>query len=167
MIAKSYILNNLNTLEKLYNTSTSTKKGLFYSKLAILELCGWIEESMDDIVRRCATRNLKSLSDRHDVEKSIIQRTYGFEYKKHFRGMLTQLLGIITLMKLERKLHPVKFQLMEAALETLKTYRDSEAHTHLKGITKRLDAPSVTRNSFLMVYEGLKDIDVNLRSLKL
>jgi hypothetical protein len=54
MIAKTYILNNLSTIEKLYNDSSSIKNSLFYSKLAILELCGWTEESMDDIIKKCA-----------------------------------------------------------------------------------------------------------------
>ncbi len=167
MIAKSYILNNLKTIENLYLKSTTTKRGLFYSKLAILELCGWIEESMDDIVHKCARRRLKSQDNLKLVEKSIIGRTYGFDYKRHFRNMLMQLLGIINLERLERHLDPVKFQLMESNLETLKTCRDTEAHTHLKGVTKRLDAPSVTKHRFLIVYEGLKDIDDSLRRLKL
>lgn len=78
-----------------------------------------------------------------------------------------QVLGIINLEKLECKLDPVKFPLMKATLGTLKTYRDTEAHTHLKGVTKRLDAPSMTKSRFLMVYDGLKDIEVKVRHLKL
>jgi hypothetical protein len=68
------------------------------------------------------------------------------------------LLGIIVLEKLERKLDPVKFTIMEATLENLKILRNSEAHTHLKGTTKRLDAPSVTISNFFKVYDGLKDL---------
>ncbi len=43
MVTKGYILSNLQQIERLYNeSSTSIQKGLFYSKLAIIELCGWI-----------------------------------------------------------------------------------------------------------------------------
>ncbi|MBL7119666.1 MAG: hypothetical protein ISS53_03160 [Dehalococcoidia bacterium] len=167
MIAKSYILNNLTIIENLYLKSSTAKKALFHSKLAILELCGWIEESMDDIIRTCASRHLKKQDNLRQVEKDIIKPTYGFEYNRHFRNMLLQLLGIINLERLEHALDPVKFQLMESTLETLKTCRDREAHTHLKGATKTLDAPSVTKYRFLLVYAGLKDIEAKVKSLQL
>lgn len=167
MIAKSYILNNLKTLEKLYDKTTSTQEGLLYSKMAILELCGWIEETMDDILRRCSKRNLKKSPNKDYVEEKIITTTHGFEYKGHFRKMLMQVLGIITVEKLESKLDPSKFHIMKSTLGTLRFYRDSEAHTHIKGVTKKIDAPSVTKFRFWEVYEGLIDIDNKLKRLKL
>ena len=58
MIAKSYILKNLKALDKHFINTNSSKDSLFYSKLALLELCGWIEESIGYIVLRCADRKL-------------------------------------------------------------------------------------------------------------
>jgi len=167
MVAKRHIQNNLQQIDNLYRKSKSPKKGLFYCKLAIIELCGWIEESMDDIVRHCAKRYVREPENMRFVEQSIIGRTYGFEYERHFRNMLIQVMGIIDVERLERQLDPVKLQLMQSALETLKKCRDSEAHTHLKGATKTLDAPSITESRFLMVYEGLKDIENHVTKLKL
>ncbi|PYS89896.1 MAG: hypothetical protein DMF64_16500 [Acidobacteria bacterium] len=166
MIAKSYILRDLTTIGFLYRQSTSIKRGLFYSKLAILELCGWIEESMDDIILTCANRHLKNPANLKLVEKSIIGRTYGFEYEKHFRNMLIQLIGTINLERIEYNFDPVKFQVLKAQLNALKAIRDTEAHTHLKGITKRLDAPSVTKGRFPDIYNGLTDIDTNIRNFR-
>ena len=167
MIAKSYILNNLSTIERLDREATSTKKGLLYSKLAILELCGWIEESMDEIIQTCANRNLKNPDNRKFIEDFVIKKTYSFEYDPHFRRMLIQTIGIIKLEKLERKLDEAKFQPMQAELKNLKKPRDTEAHTHIKGVTKLLDAPSVTRKRFSIIYDGLKDIDDKVRCMKL
>ena len=167
MISKSYIINNLNTIESLYRKSTTTKKSLFYSKLAILELCGWIEESMDDIILRCTKRYIKNINNLDFVESSIIGRTYGFEYNKHFRKMLIQIFGIINLEKLENRFHPTKFQILESNLETLKICRDTEAHTHIKGVTRRLDSPSVSLNRFKDVYDGLKDIENKIRKSRI
>lgn len=167
MISKSYILSNLKTMESLYINSPTTKKSLFYSKLAILELCGWIEETMDDIILRCTKRYIKDNDNLNFVKSKVIKRTYGFEYKKHFRIMLIQILGIINLEKLERKFNPIEFQLLESNLETLKFCRDNEAHTHIKGVTNRLDSPSVTINRFRYVYDGLKDIDGKIRRSRL
>ena len=166
MIVKSYILKNLETLEKLYNSSTSAKNGLFYSKLAILELCGWIEESMDDIVLKCSNRKIKDSKERKDIKKNIVDRTYGFEYNKHFRPMLIQVIGRIGVTKLERNLDSGKIQVLQSKLSSLKISRNIEAHTHLKGITHRLDAPSVTKANFLDIYDGLMDIYKKLKEIE-
>lgn len=167
MISKSHIFKSLKTLEFLYRKSPATKISLFYSKLAILELCGWIEESMDDIILRCAKRYLKNNNNLNFVKSEIVKRTYSFEYNRHFRRMLIQILGIINLEKLERKFNPREFQLLDSNLETLKLCRDNEAHTHIKGVTSRLDSPSVTINRFKYIYSGLKDIEIKIRRSKL
>jgi hypothetical protein len=165
MIARTSILQNLKRLDSLYNKSKSTKQSLFLSKLAVLELCGWIEESMDDIVHRFSMRGLRDSSNRNYVEEFIIKRTYGFEYDRHFRAMLISVIGLIYVEKLERKVNKTKFQNLKGTLESLKTYRDVEAHTHIKGVTKRFDAPSAIISKFFVVYDGLKDFEENLKKL--
>ena len=102
MIAKSYILENLRSLDYRYRNARSAKEALFCSKLAILELCGWIEESMDDVVRRCAARHLKEQANRNFCEGQIIRRNYGFDYQGNFRSMLMRLMGLVIIEKLER-----------------------------------------------------------------
>ena len=166
MIGKTSILQNLKSLERLYNKSTGSKKAMFYSKLSILELRGWIEESMDDIVLRCANRNLKVRKNRDFVKDPIIERVYGFEYHKHFRAMLIRVVGLITLEKVEKRVDQTKFHLMKTSLGHLKDPRNLQAHTHLKGTTRRLDAPSVTISKFNEVYEGLKNFETELRHFK-
>ena len=166
MIAKSYILSNLNTLDHKYRSTTSRKEGLFYSKLAILELCGWIEESMDDIILRCSTKHLRENNNLKDVHKRVVEKTYGFDYNTHFRNMLIKILGYIGLEKLERKADPIKLHILKSTLGDLKARRDAEAHTHIKGITRQLDAPSVTKQRFIQVYDGLIDLDSQLRTMR-
>ena len=92
MITKSYILANLNALDKHYRNTSSPKDSLFYSKLALLELCGWIEESMDDVILKCGSRKLKVGSNKNYVEKMIVKRTHGFDYEVNFRFMLIRLI---------------------------------------------------------------------------
>ena len=166
MIAKSYILNNLQALDRNYRKAKSAKAAQFSSKLAILELCGWIEESMDDIVLRCARRNLVDVANRTYCEKEIVKRTYGFDYHNNFRLMLIKVLGLIAVEKLERGIDATIHGRMKSALSTLKQQRDSEAHTHLKGITRTINAPSVTIAQFRPVYDGLVAIDDIIRSIK-
>jgi hypothetical protein len=81
--------------------------------------------------------------------------------------MLIQTIGIIFTEKLEKKLDPGSFASMKSTLITLKQARNSEAHTHIKGITRSIDAPSVTKSKFLIVYNGLKDIDTKIRLINI
>jgi hypothetical protein len=99
MIALSYITNSLDELDKLYNKATSKKQAIYYSKLATLELCGWVEDTVDDIILMHSNRKLKESPNRTYIKKDVIQRTFGFQYKQHIRPMLIAVLGIITIEK--------------------------------------------------------------------
>jgi len=167
MVVKKYILENLNNLDSLYKKSVGAKEPLYYSKLAILELCGWIEISMDDIVRQCAKKNLRNLSNRKYIEEEFIERTHSFGYSTHFRRMLIGVIGLNFIEKLEQEVDSYKFGRLRATLGSLKKDRDIEAHEYIKGTTKMLDAPSVTKNNLLCVYDGLKEFEKELRRLRL
>jgi hypothetical protein len=105
MIARSYITGNLQAINKSYQRAASQRESLFFSKLAILELCGWIEESMDDVVLRCAMRHLTLPGNRTYCEKDFVQRTYGFEYHRNFRFMLVRLLGLVNVEYIEARVN--------------------------------------------------------------
>jgi len=53
---------------------------------------------------------------------------------------------------------------MVAALTSLKTQRNTEAHTHLRGTTRTINAPSVTIAQFQPLYEGLMEFGRVIRS---
>jgi hypothetical protein len=167
VIAKSYILENLRSLDYRYRKANSAKEALFCSKLAILELCGWIEESMDDVVRRCAIKHLKEQDNRAYCDRDIIRKNYGFDYHSNFRLMLIRLMGLVAVEKLEKKVDQSVHASMTAALSALKTIRNAEAHTHLKGATRILNAPSVTVGQFHTLYAGLTEFEREIRRMKL
>lgn len=164
MVTRSYIVSNLSSLSRSFTNAKNQRDSLFFSKLAILELCGWIEESMDDVVTRCSARRLKLQANIEHCEKQIVKRTYGFDYQEHFRSMLIRLLGLINVEKIESRVDQQKLQRMTAALTTLKLQRNAEAHTHLKGTTRTINAPSVTITQFQPVYDGLREFERVIRS---
>jgi hypothetical protein len=166
MIAKSYIEKNLRQIERLYNQSATVQKGLYFSKLALLELCGWIEISMDDIILRLAKRVLRDSDHLKYLKEEVIRRTYGFEYEKHFRRMLQAVIGLSGVERMERHVDPQLFQPMVAALTSLKPFRDEQAHQYIKGTTLTIDAPSVSRSRFYLIFNGLRNVDNVLTSLK-
>ena len=166
MVKKTGIQSNLNQIEKLYQKYTVGRRGLYFSKLAIIEACGWIEESMDDIIRGCANKHLKEPKNLRSVE-NLVKRTYGFHYEDNFRDMLIHIIGIIKLEILEQIFDQHKFTQMTSSLGVLKQRRDELAHTYIKGTTPTIDAPSLTKNRFLNVYEGLKDVESSIRKMRI
>jgi hypothetical protein len=165
MITKSYLFKTLNRLDKLYNDSTTDDKKIFYSKLALIELCGWIEETMDDIVLRCAKPCLKSEANQKFIDKTIGD-TYSFGYEA-FRKMLMMVIGLATLEKIEEKLENTgKISALKSDLGNLKKSRNRAAHTHTKGTLRTYDAPSKTQHDFDRIYALLTELDAELHRHK-
>jgi hypothetical protein len=165
MIAKSYISQSIRRINRLYLGPCSAQEALLFSKLATLELCGWIEVSMDDIALCMARRVLREQSHRTVFENDVVRPVYGFDYEKHFRRMLIGVIGLQGVARMERRVDRALFDPMCGALSTLKPYRDKHAHTYVKGTTLALDAPSVTIARFETVYAGLKNVDAVLRAM--
>lgn len=164
MIAKTYILANLKALDYSYRHARTAKEAQFFAKLAILELCGWIEESMDEIILRCGRKHLKQTTNVKYCENDIVKRTYGFDYQSNFRSMLIRVLGLIVVERVESAIDSMVHTQMLSALSSLKQQRDSEAHTHLKGMTRTINSPSVTITQFPPVYDGLIAFDDAIRA---
>lgn len=164
MIAKSYIESTLKELDKLYNQASSQKKAIYFSKLAVIELCGWIEETVDDIVLRHCNRKLKNTDNKNYCKEKIIKNNYGFQYSQNIRPMLISLIGLIEVEKLENELEKTaQVTLLKSNLGNLKTSRNEAAHTHLKGITRTYNAPSRTIGDFNRISVILEKIDLELR----
>lgn len=166
MIVKCHIEGTLTRINRLYLASADVRLGLYFSKLAMLELCGWIEITMDDMVRSLSKRMVRNVGNRNYYEKEFIKRTHGFEYEYHFRRMLIGLVGLHGVEEIERKVNSAVFQPMCAALNTLKPDRDKHAHEYIKGTTLRLDAPSIIITRYKVVHAGLVNVEQVLKSLK-
>jgi hypothetical protein len=165
MINKKYIQRNLIELDKHFQKHRSIKDDFYYSKLALLETCGWIEDSMDCIIRDCLNRHLKSDQNIQFIE-DMIENTHSFQYS-NFRKMLVNLLGIINVEKLEILVDNTVFIPMQGSLGLLKSHRDPHAHSYVKGTLPYIKSPSWTKQQFIHVYKGLKNIEYSIRQLKL
>ena len=168
MLEKSSILRTLEQLSSLYNNVAGKKeqRAFFYSKLALLEVCGWIEESMDEIILHVAKKHLKERNNEKYIQ-TIVKHNAGFDYERNFRKLLIHLIGIINVEHFEQQLDPAKFTQLISTLEALRTRRNNEAHTHIKkGVMRTIDAPSMTKRYFLQVYAGLDNILGVLHSMK-
>lgn len=163
MLNADVIRDNLRKLDTLYKKSEGSEEALYYAKLAIIELCGWIEESMDNLLQDHCDKKLKDEQNLAYIKNQVIATNYGFDYNRNFRLMLIKLVGIIKVENLEAKINKTRFLNLKSALGNLKQVRDSVAHTYIKGTTINLDAPSSTIKNFNHVYDGLCEIKKLLR----
>ncbi len=160
MINAVEIKRNLDEIEARYDRHTdSPRDPLYYSKLALIELCGWIEESMDAVVRDCAKKSLNEVDNISYIEDSVIRRNFSFAYDRHFRSMLIQVLGMPKVEELEGMLDSTKFEAMKSGLDYLKRRRDSLAHTYVSNVTQNVDSPSRLKSYFQTVHDGLIDLE--------
>jgi hypothetical protein len=163
MVVKKYIEENLKLLDRAYKKEKDAKRATYFSKLAILELCGWIEISMDGLVLDHCTRKVKLQKNIKLVETNV-KKTYGFDYEQHFRKMIIQLVGVAACEKIERSVDVAAKAKMESHLTSLKTIRDKLAHTYIEGTVaaSSIDSPSVTRARLHDIYVGLKEFKKQL-----
>ena len=163
MIAYTYIEKNLKALDIRYRSpQTSTRDAYFASKLAILELCGWIEESMDDCILRASIRVLGNERNRK-LLKDKVRKTHGFEYEHHFMSMMVQLVGLWGFERICKSVDTAVQTRFLNELKILKDRRNALAHTYTRGVTQHYDAPSVTLGRFGNVRAGLQAYDSAIR----
>lgn len=161
MIQRATIDSNLVEIDRQYTAATSPQMATLLSKLAILDLCGWIEEAMDDVVKGCVTRKLNQ-QDGNYVTGEVIRKNSSFHYEYHFRKLLAHIIGLHGVEVAESAADQSKLVLLASTLNSLVMIRNSLAHTHIQGATLRLDAPSVTMLRCRDVHDGLTDFENTL-----
>ncbi|MDV4177686.1 hypothetical protein R1521_04065 [Rhizobium brockwellii] len=126
--------------------SQGTERPQLLSKLAILELCGWLEHWIDDLVLEVAQHCICT----QDFVEKIIKNTNGFHYDMHIKGMLSKLIGEHQFMVGEYRMettHPGELQNIKSMLGQLWKTRCSYAHSdllHNVQAQATFDAPSWT-----------------------
>jgi hypothetical protein len=155
---------NLDILEQLFTNTNEKKKVILFSKLALLELCGWIETTMDSIINENAKKRNLDPEDEKFI-RGKVTRTYSFEYIK-FRDLVILLIGVKKTKLLETSMNN-NFVLMEAKLNELFTKRCKLAHTHSDRTTKIIDSPQIMKSDFNDLLKYLKEYERKLKRIKL
>ena len=164
MISKTYIARSLRTLNVAYNAPENRKYAVYFSKLAVLELCGWVEMSIDDLILRHSTRRIKDPDNIKTVE-NFVKKNSGFNYERNFRFLLMRLLGVVDLEQFEMHIDNFKQTKMKVEMENLSKLRNILAHTYIKGTTFTIDAPSITISRYEVIYAGLANYEECLRTV--
>lgn len=115
------------------------------SKLAILELCGWLEHRMDEVVHEVGSRVGVDLDWARD---NVIKDNHGFSYNEHLRRMLCKIVGQFAVDHIEWTFEassPGTLDRLKSLLGTLWKKRGLLAHTHSGADAfkqETIDAPS-------------------------
>ncbi len=167
MIKKNDISQNLKELNVLYNNASTNKKKRFYSKLAVLELCGWLEDSMDKIVLDYCNKKICN-TDNVDDFNIKVKNTYGFNYKDNFRPLIISLIGFKGIEKLETHIGQPNIDKLKSLLGTWKKHRNNLAHsyTNIKGTTPNISVtPSIAIDGFNNIYPILNNIEKQIKKI--
>jgi hypothetical protein len=165
MISKSYIDDTLKKLGKLYSDSRTFKETELYAKLAIIELCGWAEDSFDDIISWYVNNKLLDKNNIKFCIKEIVNKNYSIDYENHIRPMFYKIVGFKKLETIENKLNKNgDIDKLKALLNSLKKNRDKAAHTHTKYVTRSFDAPIKLYQDFIVLFKIIKKIENEIRS---
>jgi hypothetical protein len=164
MVSRSYIARNLRSLNRKYLRSKTQAEPLYYSKLAIIELCGWIETSVDEIFVTCAPKHVNET--RYLQQFSVkLQNTYGFSEKKHLKPLIITLVGMNGLEKLEASCDPRFLGALLRNLNELTAMRNSLAHTYIKGFAITIESPQLILRRLDQVADGLDHLEEKLNLL--
>jgi len=164
VIVKTHILKTLKDLDRRFNSSPSNFEATYYSKLAIIESCGWIELSMDYIVKSYFDRKIKT-SQFTKICNTLVKKNYGFQYEDNFKKMLLPIIGVRQVEKLEVKLNKRGLiDVLVAELDSLKIHRNDASHTYIRATTS-YPSPSTVKGHIETIYPILKQIHSEIRNL--
>lgn len=127
--------------------ATSNDRPKLLSKLAILELCGWLEVEFDRLIRLVEAGRL---NDANWVEKNVIEKTNGFSYSNHWRPMLCRVVGEVFARRVELAMeaaYPTELDQLKSLLGQLWKDRCSFAHADMTtnvAAQQMFNAPSWT-----------------------
>jgi hypothetical protein len=153
------IATTLATIDTWYNEPTAgPERPKLLSKLALLELCGWLETEQDRIMTALDSSCLK---DPAWTQKEILDKTFGFDYGKHFRPMVVRLIGEHLTRALEQKIEnkfPGDLDRLRSSTGDLWTRRCNFAHADIvANIAKQqtFAAPSWSINQYRIISKML------------
>lgn len=142
----------LKTLDSWFNEPhQDSDRPKLLSKLALLELCGWLEGTFDELILHV---NNITLQDQDWTNKNIIKKVSGFQYENHLRSMLTKLVGETFAIRVEINIEttePGELERLKSKLEMLWRKRCTFAHNHLVAhiaSQTTFDAPSLTLREY-------------------
>lgn len=158
----------LSQLDSWYNELPGgTERPKMLSKLATLELCGWLEERFDAIAAGIA-QHAGVQAARTVIER--IERTYGFHYSDHLRAIFLAIGGELLVLRVEtafQSKYPGELDRLQSTLGVLWKQRCELAHASSvasSGKQLSVNAPSWSINQQRILEKLISKFESELRA---
>ena len=155
----------LNELEAQYSRTlglANVTLPVAYSKLALLEMSGWIEESVDTILYNYIDNKILDVDCKNRV-RDIIEHNYSFEYK-HLYHMFICTLGVNNWENIIDAISPARISVLTTKCNDYKRKRNDAAHTY-QLVTTTYPAPSQVISDFHVIRPILFDVEQEIIKL--
>jgi len=156
----------LRVLDAWYNEPTQgSDRPKLISKMAALELCGWIEGEMDRLVNVAGAGRL---NDPDWVKADVLNRNSGFTYVEHLRPMLCKLVGEVFARRIEQQMeanHPGELDQLKSMLGSLWKLRCNFAHADVVAnvaAQQTFDAPSWFLNQHRLIKKYISHYEASM-----
>lgn len=164
MVDYTTIEQTLNELNTQYNKSSDLKMQILISKFALLEFCGWIEVTMDDILLEYLLANVSNV-DIQESAKKRIENNWGFHFQSNIEPLFCYIIGVVNWQKVVNSLDQInKKEVLVSTLNNFTKKRGTAAHTNTQ-VTQSYDAPSTIKNNFDNIVVAIKQIQATVTSL--
>lgn len=153
----------LQRLDTEYNNSIlDPDLPIFYSKLAVIEFSGWIEDSVDSIVYDYIDNHIVDPIIKKNIKENV-NRNYGFNYSNLFK-VFTSVLGVDTWENIEDKLKPQNLVDLVNVTSTFTGIRNKAAHSSIV-VMATFSSPSTTIAAYNKVKPAMIIIENEIASL--
>lgn len=154
----------LQRLDTEYNNSIlDPDLPIFYSKLAVIEFSGWIEDSVDSIVYDYIDNHIVDPIIKKNIKESV-NRNYGFNYYSNLFKVFTSVLGVDTWENIEDKLKPQNLVDLVNVTSTFTGIRNKAAHSSIV-LMATFSSPSTTIAAYNKVKPAMMIIENEIASL--
>ena len=159
------IENTLKLLEQKYDLCLDTQLSILYSKLSVLELCGWMETSIDIILYEYIETNILSLECKDKIKK-IVKKNYGFDYDTNLFPLLCSVLGVNNLENILDVIPISDLQNLKNITNAYQVERNKAAHTDTpEGTTRTYRAPSCVLRDFCLIKSTFSLLEREIQNL--
>lgn len=167
-VAENTIKVNLAIIEARFEEAMASAQLLqgstlaaMFSKLAILEVGGWIEQTVDSMLYYYVNATVPNRQIQKTVKEQVIDTVYGFRYASDLKPLFMKVLGADKFQYIEQKLKRKGMdQILLNCIATLNRGRNAAAHTYWhRSVQQKFDAPSVTCKLFNDMLPIVIEID--------
>lgn len=165
MIDFTTIQTNLTRLETEYASATDLTMNVLYSKLAVIEFCGWIEVSIDTLAKDYLNNTILDHTLKGKVE-TFIDGHYGFSYDRNVLPIICSAIGASNWENIIDICPVSDFGNFLNILGNYKRMRNSAAHTNVVvGVTMTYYSPSVVLNDYTKIKPAIQLFETEIAKL--